>query len=174
MPRNSLVPEGAWDTHTHVFDPASFPFPKPRSYTPKPAQIAEYPSDLTGCTAVVIVHASVQGSSPAALVDTLKKAKATGLTLRGLATIDVNTITDAELDELHAAGVRGARLHEMSWGHGHQAGGSQIGKKVQALADRLARLGWVIGIFCDVRGEFFSIITIQPLSSHDSKADFLY
>jgi hypothetical protein len=91
-----------------------------------------------------------------------------------LATIDVNTITDAELDELHAAGVRGARLHEMSWGHGHQAGGSQIGKKVQALADRLARLGWVIGIFCDVRGEFFSIITIQPLSSHDSKADFLY
>jgi predicted TIM-barrel fold metal-dependent hydrolase len=154
MPRNSLVPEGAWDTHTHVFDPENFPYPEPRSYTPKPAQIAEYPRDITGCTGVVVVHASVQGSSPAALVDTLKKAKDTGLTLRGLATIDVNKITDTELDELHAAGVRGARLHEMSWGHGHQAGGSQIAKKVEALTQRLARLGWVIGIFCDVRGEF--------------------
>jgi predicted TIM-barrel fold metal-dependent hydrolase len=152
MSRNSLVPEGAWDTHIHVFDPVNFPFPSPRSYTPKPAQISEYPSGYTGCAGVVIVHASVQGSSPAALVDTLKKQKATGLILRGLATIDVNTITDAELDDLHAAGVRGARLHEMSWGHGQQAGGSHIGKKVQVLADRLARLGWVIGIFCDVRG----------------------
>lgn len=153
MPRNRLVPEGAWDTHIHVFDPANFPFPAPRSYTPKPAQISEYPSDVTGCTGVVVVHASVQGSSPAALVDTLSKAKATGLTLRGLATIDVNSITDDELDALHAAGVRGARLHEMSWGHGQQSGGQQIAQKVQALANRLARLGWAIGTFCPIQGE---------------------
>jgi predicted TIM-barrel fold metal-dependent hydrolase len=74
-----------------------------------------------------------------------------GVTLRGLATIDVDTITDAELDQLHSVGVRGARLHEMAWGHGHQAGGSDIIPKVKRLADRLGRLGWVIGIFCDIR-----------------------
>lgn len=74
-----------------------------------------------------------------------------GVTLRGLATIDVNNTTDAELDELHAAGVRGARLHEMAWGHGHQSGGDAIGKKVLHLATKLARLEWVIGIFCDIR-----------------------
>lgn len=40
----------------------------------------------------------------------------------------------------------------MSWGHGTQAGGSQIGKKVAALAERFGRLGWAIGVFCDIRG----------------------
>ncbi len=152
MPRNHLVPAGAWDTHTHVFDPAKFSYPTARSYTPKAAQVTEYPTDFIGCTCVVVVHASVQGSSPAALLDTLSKSKDAGLTLRGLATIDIENTTDGELDALHEAGVRGARLHEMSWGHGQQAGGSQIGKKVAALADRFGRLGWVIGVFCDVRG----------------------
>ncbi|RFU33114.1 hypothetical protein B7463_g3226, partial [Scytalidium lignicola] len=151
MARNSLVPEGAWDTHIHVFDPEKWPYPTPRSYTPKTAQISEYPVSVTGCTSIVIVHASVQGSSPAPLVDTLNKQKSMpGITLRGLATIDVNTITDDELDELHKAGVRGARLHEMAWGHGHQPTGDSIAVKVKKLADRLARLGWAIGIFCDV------------------------
>ncbi|KAH8810933.1 hypothetical protein F5884DRAFT_262890 [Xylogone sp. PMI_703] len=151
MARNPLVPEGAWDTHIHVFDPDHWPYPTPRSYTPKSAQITEYPTSVTGCTNIVIVHASVQGSSPAPLLDTLsKQSSLPGITLRGLATIDVDNITDAELDELHNAGVRGARLHEMAWGHGHQATGDAIAVKVKRLADRLARLEWVIGIFCDV------------------------
>lgn len=146
---NSLVPKGAWDTHIHVFDPEKFPYATPRSYTPKAAPMAEYPSSVTGCTGVVVVHASMQGSSPAALVDTLNKQQVMpGFKLRGLATIDVDNITDAELDALHAAGVRGARMHEMAWGHGEQKGGEQIIRKIQALANRLARLGWVIGVFC--------------------------
>lgn len=150
-----LVPTGAWDTHIHVFDPVKFPYVVSRSYTPKEAKIIEYPTPVTGCKNIVIVHASMQGSSPAALLDTLSKQGSVELglqdyKLRGLATIDVNTITDAELDALHAAGVRGARLHEMSWGHGKQSGGSDIIVKVRGLASRLARLGWAIGIFCPV------------------------
>lgn len=150
-----LVPAGAWDTHIHVFDPAKFPYVVPRSYTPKEAKMIEYPTTVTGCKNIIIVHASMQGSSPAALLDTLSKQGSVELglqdyKLRGLATIDVDTITDAELDALHAAGVRGARLHEMSWGHGKQSGGSDIIVKVRGLASRLARLGWAIGIFCPV------------------------
>ncbi|KUJ06695.1 uncharacterized protein LY89DRAFT_632525 [Mollisia scopiformis] len=152
MSSHPLVPEGAWETHIHAFDPEKFPYATPRSYTPKPAAIQDYPSNLTGCKNIVIVHASIQGTSPAPLVDTLSKQKSMpGVTLRGLATIDVNNITDAELDELHKAGVRGARLHEMAWGHGHQSGGDVIGNKVKALATKLARLEWAIGIFCDIR-----------------------
>ncbi|KAI5920240.1 hypothetical protein F4810DRAFT_683973 [Camillea tinctor] len=143
------VPVGAWDTHIHVFDPEKFPYAVPRSYTPKAAQISEYPDVVIGCKSIVVVHASIQGSSPAPLLDTLKKQKdIPGYKLRGLATIDVDTITDKELDDLHAAGVRGARMHEMAWGHGEQKGGAQIVKKVEALAQRIARLGWVVGIFC--------------------------
>ncbi|GAD98098.1 hypothetical protein ANI_1_1344144 [Paecilomyces variotii No. 5] len=148
----SLVPKGAWDTHIHVFDPEKFPYATPRSYTPKAAPMIEYPSSVTGCTGIVVVHASMQGSSPAALVDTLKKQQSMpGFTLRGLATIDVDKITDEELDALHAAGVRGARMHEMAWGHGEQNGGEKIIKKIEALANRLARLGWVIGVFCPLQ-----------------------
>ncbi|KAI1283476.1 hypothetical protein F5Y07DRAFT_349794 [Xylaria sp. FL0933] len=155
------VPKGAWDTHIHVFDPEKFPYAVPRSYTPKAAQISEYPDAVTGCTSIVVVHASMQGSSPAPLVDTLNKQKdIPGYKLRGLATIDVDNITDEELDELHAAGVRGARMHEMAWGHGEQKGGAQIIKKVEALANRLARLEWAIGIFC-------------PLSAWASMADMI-
>jgi predicted TIM-barrel fold metal-dependent hydrolase len=152
MSPNPLVPDGAWETHIHAFDPEKFPYAIPRSYTPKPAAIGDYPFSLTGCKNIVIVHASIQGSSPAPLVDTLSKQKnLPGVRLRGLATIDVNNITDAELDVLHEAGVRGARLHEMAWGHGHQSGGDAIIKKVRALGERLARLEWAIGIFCDIR-----------------------
>ncbi|GLA18095.1 hypothetical protein AnigIFM62618_005250 [Aspergillus niger] len=146
-----LVPENAWDTHIHVFDPKKFPYAVPRSYTPQAAQMAEYPAVITGCKNIVIVHASMQGASPAPLVDTLsKQQEMPGYTLRGLATIDPFTVTDEQLDALHASGVRGARLHEMAWGHGKQSGGNDIIKKVEALAHRLARLGWAIGIFCPV------------------------
>ncbi|KAL1989388.1 hypothetical protein VTN96DRAFT_150 [Rasamsonia emersonii] len=150
-----LVPPGAWDTHIHVFDPDKFPYAVPRSYTPKAAPLADYPASITGCKNIVVVHASMQGSSPAPLLDTLSKKTAIDSSgnscLRGLATIDVDSITDEELDKLHAAGVRGARLHEMSWGHGTQSEGSDIIAKVSKLATRLARLGWAIGIFCPLR-----------------------
>lgn len=146
-----LVPNSAWDTHIHVFDPEAFPYAVPRSYTPKPAQIAEYPTSTTGCGNIVIVQASIQGKSPASLVDALNKQhQMNGYTLRGLTTIDPFRITNEELDALHAAGVRGARLHEMSWGHGKQNSAGDIAKKIEALTHRLARLEWAIGVFCPV------------------------
>jgi len=112
----------------------------------------------------------MQGSSPAPLVDTLQKqhAELEGYTLRGLATIDPATISDAELDDLHSKGVRGARFHKMAWvccchinfrlqisdhpmqGHGAQSDGEDILADVTAVAARTARLGWVIDIFCPI------------------------
>ena len=146
-----LVPPGSWDTHIHVFDPKNFPYAPKRPYTPKEVQLSEYPTETTGCKNIVVVHASMQGSSPAALVDTLSKqsdAAFAGYPLRGLMTLDPSSITDAEIDELHRVGVRGARFHKMSWGHGAQGGGSEIFDEIQAVADRIARLGWIIDIFC--------------------------
>lgn len=146
-----LIPPGAWDTHIHVFDPDKFPYSSSRSYTPKAAQLSEYPRRVTGCDNIVVVHASVQGSSSAALLDTLSKKEATtgeGRKLRGLATIDPQAVDDIELDRLHSAGVRGARLHKMAWGHGAQSDANDIMDNIIALSKKMERLGWVISIFC--------------------------
>jgi predicted TIM-barrel fold metal-dependent hydrolase len=145
------VPARAWDTHIHVFDPDNFPYGSTRSYTPKAAQLAEYPRKITGCENIVVVHASVQGSSSAALIDTLSKQRTgsfKGCTLRGLATIDPRDIEDDQLDKLHAFGVRGARLHKMSWGHGVRNNAHDIVNDIKAISTKTARLGWIIGIFC--------------------------
>ena len=148
-----LIPSEAWDTHIHVFDPDKFPYAPIRSYTPKAAQLDRYPSHITGCKKIVVVHASMQGTSPAALTDTLQKQhhELRGYTLRGLANIDPNNVTDAELDELHNQSVRGVRLHKMAWGHGTQSGGADIMGDVKAIADKVARLGWVIDVFCPLK-----------------------
>jgi predicted TIM-barrel fold metal-dependent hydrolase len=65
-----------------------------------------------------------------------------------LVTIDPHDIEDNQLDKLHALGVRGARLHKMSWGHGVQSGAEGIINDIKAISTKTARLGWIIGIFC--------------------------
>src|SRR6187401_1507544 len=40
-PVNFDVPANACDCHTHIFDPARFPYSSVRTYTPEPASIAE-------------------------------------------------------------------------------------------------------------------------------------
>ena len=146
-----LVPLNAWDNHIHVFDPDNYPYGSNRSYTPKAAQLSEYPKQITGCENIVIVHASVQGSSFEPLLDTLSKEGKSSFPdgkLRGLATIIPQDVDDSQLDKLHAAGVRGARLHKMSWGHGAQSGVEDIINNIKAISSKTARVGWVISIFC--------------------------
>ncbi|KAI0141231.1 hypothetical protein GGR57DRAFT_487613 [Xylariaceae sp. FL1272] len=146
------VPPDAWDTHIHVFDPVNFPYGIPRSYTPKAAALEEYPHEQTGCSKILVVQATVQGHSPGPLLATLatKSRAASCTTVRGLATIDPLQTSDAELDSLHAAGVRGVRLHEVSWGHGDQSGPTVIANKIVAIAPRIARLHWIIDVFTNV------------------------
>ena len=149
---NPIVPEGAWETHMHIFDSGKIPYSNPRSHTPQAAHLVDYPVNITGCRNIVHVQSSVQGASPSPVLDTLEKQKLfPGYKLRGIATIDINTITDEELDALHTAGVRGVRLHEVSWGVGRQSTTEDIIKKAKSLADRLARLNWVIDILTNVQ-----------------------
>ncbi|KAK9791321.1 putative Amidohydrolase-related domain-containing protein [Seiridium cardinale] len=154
MPESQTVniPEGAWDTHIHVFEPERFAYGLPRSYTPKGAALKEYPFSFTKATNILVVQATVQGHGPepllAVLDDNEKPAPCTGV--RGLTTLDPITSSDAELDALHAAGVRGVRLHEVKWGHGDDNGVGAIAGKIKVLADRIARLGWVVDVFTDI------------------------
>lgn len=107
---NFAVPRGACDCHTHVFgDPARFPFWTGRTYTPEPASVAELRRLLRTLhlDRVVIVHPSVYGTDNACTLDALRQL---GRRARGVAVIDDKT-SDAQLDEMHRAGVRGIRLN---------------------------------------------------------------
>lgn len=146
------IPQGAWDTHIHVFEPDLHPYGLPRSYTPKAAALGEYPFATTGAANIVVVQATVQGHGAGPLLSALDAARAPEQcgTVRGLTTVDPVAASDAELDALHAAGVRGVRMHEVKWGHGDDAGAGAIGGKIKAMAARIARLGWVVDVFTDV------------------------
>jgi len=150
MASDSLVPDGAWDTHIHVFDPVNFPYAAKRPYTAQPALITEYPSSTTGCKNIVVVQATIQGHSPNSLLSALGNKSIQATNLRGLCTIDLTEASDAELDALHAAGVRGVRMSEMTWGHETQAEAFEIAEKILAVATKVARLAWVVDVFTDV------------------------
>lgn len=136
-----------------MFEPDRFPYGLPRSYTPKAAALKDYPFSATKATKILVVQATVQGHGPepllAALDDSAKPAACAGI--RGLTTVDPATASDAELDALHAAGVRGVRLHEVKWGHGDDDGAGAISAKIKEAADRVGRLGWIVDVFTDVK-----------------------
>ena len=103
-------PAGAVDAHCHVFGPqAVFPFAPERKYTPPdaPKETLFALRDHLGFARNVIVQATCHGKDNAAMVDALTTA---GNLARGVAMLDAE-VTDAALDRLHAAGVRGARFN---------------------------------------------------------------
>ena len=109
-PVNFDVPRGACDCHVHVFDPARFPYFTGRIYTP-PEATAE---DLLALQKqlhfdrVVIVQPSVYGIDNACTLDAMKKLGP--VRARGVAVIDA-TVSQGQIDDMVAAGMRGVRLN---------------------------------------------------------------
>src|ERR671912_1486569 len=104
------VPAGAVDAHCHVFGPGEvFPYAPERKYTPCDASKTQLFAlrDHLGFDKNVIVQATCHGADNRALVDALK---ASGGRAKGVATVK-RSISDAELKELHEAGVRGVRFN---------------------------------------------------------------
>jgi 2-pyrone-4,6-dicarboxylate lactonase len=103
-------PPQAVDAHCHVFGPAAqFPFAPERKYTPSDASKDQLFAlrDFLGFERNVIVQASCHGDDNHALVDALAAANGRA---RGVASVRED-ITEPELAELHAAGVRGVRFN---------------------------------------------------------------
>ena len=107
---NFDVPPGACDCHVHVFgDPKKYPFFAGRTYTPETASVDELRQLLSALRLerVVIVQPSVYGTDNSCTLDGMR---ALGNRARGVAVIDDKT-TDAELDAMGKAGIRGIRLN---------------------------------------------------------------
>ena len=136
-------PPLACDAHCHVFGPADrFPFAAGRRYTPPDAGI----DDLArlharlGLDRAVIVQASCHGTDNAALLDALRRGEGR---YAGVAMIDEAT-TDAELDELHEAGVRGTRMNFVA-----HLGGAPDADAVERIVFRAADRGWHVVLHLD-------------------------
>ena len=138
-----VPPPGACDAHCHVFGPgAQFPYAPNRSYTPPDApkeQLAALHKHL-GFSRAVIVQASCHGTDNTAVIDALNWSRGAW---RGVCMID-NTVTDDDLQTLHAAGVRGARFNFVAY-----LGGAPDLKVIEAIVARIKPMGLHLQVHLD-------------------------
>ncbi|RPI50891.1 MAG: hydrolase [Acidobacteria bacterium] len=134
------VPPGGCDCHVHVFgDPKQYPFFSGRTYTPETATVGELKQLLSALRLerVVIVQPSVYGTDNACTLDGIR---ALGDRARGVAVIDDKT-TDAQLDAMGKAGIRGIRLNLATAGITDPAAARQ---RFQNAVARAKGRGWHI------------------------------
>jgi len=139
-------PPGAWDTQIHVYgDPDRFPYDAGRFYTPPPDTDfanADAMRRVLGFDRTVIVHTSVNGTDNRLLLDCLAQDPEH---YRGVALVD-NSLSNADLRTLHAAGVRGARFQfKRNWGDGvAQEGKIHPHDDFLRIVERIGKLGWAV------------------------------
>ncbi|HSX93327.1 MAG TPA: amidohydrolase family protein [Hydrogenophaga sp.] len=129
-PSPSSVPCG-WDCHVHVFDPAHPA--QAGHYRPVLRDLPEIESAARslGVGHLVLVQPSVYGTDNRLILRALAREPGRH---RGVAVVDT-AVTDAELDAMHALGVRGVRFNLVSpVGNGPEAW--------RALVPRLKARGW--------------------------------
>ena len=135
------LPAGAVDAHCHVFGPgAEFPYAPERKYTPCDASKAQLFAlrDHLGFARNVVVQATCHGADNRAMVDA---CRASGGKARGVASVK-RSIRDAELQALHAAGVRGVRFNFVK-----RLVDFTPKDELMEIASRIAPLGWHVVIY---------------------------
>lgn len=137
------LPAGACDAHCHVFGPAAaFPFAPSSTYQPEDApkeKLFALHRHL-GIQRSVIVQASCHGTDNAAMIDALLAGQGN---YRGIAMV-TRDVTDADLQAMHAAGVRGVRFNFVT--HLGEAADKDV---VREIAARIAPLGWHLVVHFD-------------------------
>ena len=138
-----VLPPGACDAHCHVFGPgAKFPYAPNRSYTPPDAPKEQLAAlhEFLGFSRAVLVQASCHGTDNSAMCDAIA---ASNNTIRGVAMVGFD-VTDAELERLHANGVRGTRFNFVA-----HLGGAPDLKVIEAVVARIKPLNWHLQVHLD-------------------------
>jgi len=133
-------PPLACDCHAHICGPqAVYKYIPERIYSPPDALLPEYSRLLTalGCSRAVLVQPSFHGADNSAMLAAMKVA---GPAFRGVAVIG-DAVTAHELETMHAAGIRGARLNIVDVREGK---GKLPMERITHLADRIKPFGWHI------------------------------
>jgi predicted TIM-barrel fold metal-dependent hydrolase len=144
-----IFPAGAVDCHAHICGPASqFPYAQERIYTPPDAILESYQAllKMLGVDRAVLVQPSVYGTDNRAMLAALK---AHPKQLRGVAVIPSNAqdVTEAYLEELHNAGVRGIRCNIVDVAD--KSAGLPI-EHLRNLANRIKPFGWHLELLMHV------------------------
>jgi predicted TIM-barrel fold metal-dependent hydrolase len=161
----AILPPGACDAHCHVFGPAAlFPYAPDRSYTPPDAPVEALRAlhAKLGISRAVIVHASCHGTDNTV---TLAAIASSNGAYRGVANVEPD-ITDAELERLHAGGIRGIRFNFVK-----HLGGVPDASVIETMSRRIAPLGWHIVLHFDAENipeqqEMLSKITVPFVIDH--------
>lgn len=164
------LPAGAVDTHCHVFGPqAEFPFAPQRKYTPCDGGKDQLFAlrDHLGLARNVIVQATCHGADNSAMVDAVRSA---GGRARGIATVRPD-ITEAELRELDAAGVRGVRFNFV-----RRLVDTSPKDALHTIARKIAPLGWHIVLYFESADlpeleEFFTSLPAPLVIDHMGRPD---
>ncbi len=156
-PRLAL-PAGAVDAHCHVFGPgAAFPYAPERKYTPCDASKEQLFAlrDHLGFEKNVIVQATCHGSDNRALMDALLASDGRA---RGVATVG-RDVTDVELQQMHAAGVRGTRFNFV-----RRLADFTPQEVLLEIANRIAPLGWHVVVYFEAQDlpELIGFLTSLP------------
>jgi predicted TIM-barrel fold metal-dependent hydrolase len=137
------LPPGSCDCHTHIHgDPAKYPWFEGRVYTPELASPEEMKAlhKALHIQRVVIVTPSVYGTDNSA---TLFGMKARGKDARGVAVIGPKN-SDAELDAMNKAGIRGVRVNLATGGTNDP---DEARKRFKAALDRVKDRGWHVQVY---------------------------
>jgi 2-pyrone-4,6-dicarboxylate lactonase len=164
------VPAGSVDAHCHVFGPGDdFPFAPERKYTPCDASKEQLFAlrDFLGFDKNVIVQATCHGKDNRALVDALR---ASNDKARGVATVG-RDVTDAQLRDMHAAGVRGTRFNFVK-----RLVDFTPREELIAIANRIAPLGWHVVIYFEAVDlpelwDFFTSLPTTVVVDHMGRPD---
>lgn len=135
------LPSGAVDAHCHVFGPgAEFAYAPERKYTPCDASKAQLFAlrDHLGFDKNVIVQATCHGADNRAMVDACRASNGKA---RGIATVR-RSVTDQELQDMHAAGVRGVRFNFVK-----RLVDFTPKDELIEIAGRIAKLGWHVVVY---------------------------
>jgi 2-pyrone-4,6-dicarboxylate lactonase len=169
IPRFKL-PAGAVDAHCHVFGPGTqFPYAPERKYTPCDASKEQLFAlrDHLGFDKNVIVQATCHGSDNRALVDALRHSDNKA---RGVATVK-RDVSDAELQDMHAAGVRGTRFNFVK-----RLADFTPREVLLEIANRIAPLGWHVVVYFEAQDlpelyDFFTALPTTVVVDHMGRPD---
>ncbi|QPT39196.1 Predicted metal-dependent hydrolase of the TIM-barrel fold [Oligella ureolytica] len=164
------MPAGAVDAHCHVFGPGDqFPYAPERKYTPCDAGKDKLFAlrDHLGFNRNVIVQATCHGKDNRALVDALLSADGKA---RGVVTLS-SDVSDEELQQLHAAGVRGVRFNFVK-----RLVDFTPKEELLKVANKIAPLGWHVVVYFEAQDlpelwNFFTELPTTVVVDHMGRPD---